>query len=230
VPYSIIAGLIPGSVFAQHAGVFGCVKRQPRVARGRVGETPGMADKAKPPLKKRPVSINARSVDSRRIIRMGSGVDTETPEWRQFTLGRLLLFAFNAYEARILASYRAGGFPEVRQVHFAVMRHIDDPGGTRVGDLATRAGVSKGAMGQLVAEFEPLGFVITSPDPSDARAKLVELSKRGRQLMELTYRASKRIEAEFAKTIGEEEFSALKHGLVNLRHEIVKKEVLLSPR
>jgi DNA-binding MarR family transcriptional regulator len=210
-----------------------------RVAQERVVEKPGMADKRKHPARKRPLSINARSVDTGRVIRISSGIDTEkfagfapdsTSEWRQYTLGRLLLFAFNVYEARILESYRAGGFPEIRQVHFAVMRHIDDPGGTRVGDLASRAGVSKGAMGQLVAEFEQLGFITTAPDPADARAKLVELSKRGRQLMELTHRASKRIEAEFAKTLGGDDFAALRNGLVKLRRQMAKENVLLSPR
>ena len=178
------------------------------------------------------MTINARSVDTKRVIRISSGEDSETfgafapgndEEWRQFTLGRLLLFAFNAYEARILASYRQAGFPDIRQVHFAVTRHIDTPSGTRIGDLATRAGVSKGAMGQLVAEFEQLGYITTRRDPSDARAKIVELTKRGKRLMSTTHRSSKQIEAEFAQTIGAKNFAALRTGLVALRREMPKR-------
>jgi DNA-binding MarR family transcriptional regulator len=193
---------------------------------------PSMAEKKKGVSRKGPLSISARSVDTKRVIRISNGVDAEAfggiaadtaLEWRQYTFGRLLLYVFNAYESRILESYRAAGFPEIRQVHFAVMRHIDIAGGTRVGDLATRAGISKGAMGQLVAEFEQLGFIKTAPDPADARAKLVELSKRGRALMQVTHRSSKRIEAEFAKKIGAANFAALRTGLVELRQAMVKR-------
>ena len=43
-------------------------------------------------------------------------------------------------------------------------------------------------MGQLVVRFERLGLVKTSSDPSDARAKRVELSKRGHKLIIVTHR------------------------------------------
>jgi DNA-binding MarR family transcriptional regulator len=141
-------------------------------------------------------------------------------EWRQFTLGRLLLFVFSAYEERMLASYRAAGFPEVRQAHFNVSRHIDIANGSRISDLATRAGVTKGAMGQLVADCERLGLVTLSADPADARAKIVELSKRGRALMDVTRRASRRIEGEFSKLVGAQEFAAVRAGLIHLREKM----------
>ena len=172
------------------------------------------------------IAINARSVDTKRVLRIDSGAEAEAfgrldatsaPEWRQFTLGRLLLFVFGAYERRILENQRAAGFPEVRQVHFAVMRHIDISAGTRIGDLATRAGVTKAAMGHVVAEIERLGLVKTSADPADARARRVELSKRGHKLMEVTRQSSARIEAEFEKQIGTTAFAALRNGLIALR-------------
>ena len=167
------------------------------------------------------------------MIRVSSsGVETEALgelaiggpfEWRQFTFGRLLLFVFNAYELRILESYRANGFEDVRQVHFSVTRHIDMSRGTRIGDLAARAGITKGAMGQLVAECERLELVALSPDPSDGRAKIVELSKRGRKLMEVTHRSSKRIEADFAELIGTESFSTLRGTLIELREKMTQR-------
>jgi DNA-binding MarR family transcriptional regulator len=165
--------------------------------------------------------IGTRSVDTKRLVRAGTVRDDgRAPEWRQFTFGRLLLFVFNAYETRMLESYRAGGFPEVRQVHLNITRHIDVPGGTRIGDLAARAGVTKGAMGQLAAECERLGLVEFSPDPGDARAKIVVLSLRGRKLLALTKRASKRIEAEFAKLIGADRFAAVIEGIIALRERM----------
>jgi DNA-binding MarR family transcriptional regulator len=176
------------------------------------------------------LAISTRSVDTKRAIRIGNDSASlagsgaaASPEWRHFTLGRLLLFVFSAYETRIIESLRAAGFPEVRQVHFAVMRHIDTVGGTRIGDLAQRAGVTKGAMGQLVAEFERLGLIKTSPDPADARAKRVELSKRGQKLITVTHQSSVRIEKEFAKHIGVQRFAALKSGLTALRESMTAR-------
>lgn len=142
--------------------------------------------------------------------------------WRQLTLGRLLLFASTAYQERIIESYRRAGFPEVRPVHFNVTRHIDIESGTRIGDLAARAGVTKGAMGQLVADCEHLGLVSRSPDPNDARATIVTLSERGHALLTVTRRASSRIDTEFAKAIGPDAFSALRSGLIALRDELTE--------
>lgn len=186
-----------------------------------------MTAKRKPATTSAPVSINARSVDTKRVIRISNGGDAaafggfepgrNTNEWRQYTFGRLLLFVFNAYEMQILESYRAAGFEEIRQVHFAIMRHIDASRGTRITDLAARAGVTKGAMGQLVVECEKLGIVKSAADPADARAKLVALSARGRKLMAVTHRSSAAIEKAFAKQIGVKKFAALREGLVALR-------------
>ena len=161
------------------------------------------------------------SVDTKRVIRIArTPVTGKGAEWRQFTFGRLLLFAFTAYEERILESYRAAGYPEVRQVHFNVTRHIDVGTGTRIGDLAARAGVTKGAMGQLVADCERLGLVSRSPDPADGRATIVELSKRGLALLDVTHRASRRIERDFSNAIGAEAFAGLRNGLISLRENL----------
>jgi DNA-binding MarR family transcriptional regulator len=141
----------------------------------------------------------------------------EAAEWRQYTFGRLLLFASGTYESRMLEAYAAAGFGDVRQVHLYVTRHIDLAGGTRIVDLATRAGITKSAMGRLVVECEALGLVELSADPADGRAKVVTLAKRGHTLMGVTQRSSKRIEADFAKLIGAEAFAALRGGLIELR-------------
>jgi DNA-binding MarR family transcriptional regulator len=165
-----------------------------------------------------------RSVDTKRLIRIGvdtgAGAAGTDDAWRQFTFGRLLLFAFSEYETRVLDAYRAAGYPDVRQVHFSVTRHIDTVAGSRVGDLAARAGITKAAMGQLVAECARLDLVSLSSDPSDGRAKVVRLTKRGHELLSVTQRCSKQIEAEFTAAIGAKKFGALREGLVALREEL----------
>jgi DNA-binding MarR family transcriptional regulator len=180
---------------------------------------------------KKPVVI-ARSVDTKRTMRVSSGVDPERFEglgpdaklaWRHYNIGRLLLFVFHAFEARILEGYHAAGFHDVRQVHLNVLRHIDVPKGTRIVDLAARAGVTKGAMGQLVEECARLGLVDLAADPADGRAKIVSYSKRGREFMAVTRRAAKRIEADFGELIGAGRYERMRVDLIELRERITAR-------
>jgi DNA-binding MarR family transcriptional regulator len=181
-------------------------------------------------VRRRP--ITARSVDTKRVMRISSGVDPErfegldpdaTLAWRHYNLGRLLLFVFHAFEARMLDSHHDAGFEDVRQVHLNVMRHIDVPKGTRIIDLAARAGVTKGAMGQLVEECVRLGLVELSRDPADGRAKIVSYSKRGREFMAVTRRAAKRIEADFAELLGPKRYESMRGDLIALREKITAR-------
>jgi DNA-binding MarR family transcriptional regulator len=141
----------------------------------------------------------------------------EAEAWRHRNIGRLLLFAFRAFEARLLADYRAAGFDDVRQVHLNALRHIDADRGTRIVELARRAGVTKGAMGQLVEDARRLGLVRLSADPDDARAKIVRFSARGRRLMTVTQRAAHEAELDFARIVGADEFERLRATLERFR-------------
>jgi DNA-binding MarR family transcriptional regulator len=46
-------------------------------------------------------------------------------------------------------------------------------------ELAQRLGITKQAMSQFIRELQTRGYVEQVPDPSDTRAKLVRLTKRG---------------------------------------------------
>lgn len=54
-----------------------------------------------------------------------------------------------------------------------------DRDGTRIGDLARRAGVTKQSMALAAISLEEKGLVHRLPDPRDARAKLVVLTDDG---------------------------------------------------
>jgi len=68
--------------------------------------------------------------------------------------------------------------PDVTPTMTDVMLLIDRDG-TRVSDLARRAGVTKQSMAQATITLEAKGLVHRLPDPSDARAKLVVLTDDG---------------------------------------------------
>lgn len=140
--------------------------------------------------------------------------------WRHNNLGRLLHFAFAAFESEMLAGYHAAGFTDVRQVHLNALRHIDYRSGTRIVVMAERAGVTKGAMGQLVEDCRRLALVELEADPSDKRAKIVRFTARGRRLMSVTRRVAERIETEFESIVGAKNYERLRGDLLALRSAI----------
>ncbi len=78
--------------------------------------------------------------------------------------------------AHVAASAPAG--PRVRPAHTALFPHLDFDG-IRLTDLASKLGVTKQAVGQLVDDLAGLGMVERVRDPDDSRAKLIRFSRRG---------------------------------------------------
>ena len=68
--------------------------------------------------------------------------------------------------------------PPIRAAHTTLFPHLDFEG-IRLTDLATRVGVTKQAVGQLVDDLAALGMVERVSDPDDKRAKRVRFSRRG---------------------------------------------------
>jgi MarR family transcriptional regulator, temperature-dependent positive regulator of motility len=87
----------------------------------------------------------------------------------------------------------AAGFDDHRAVHHRVMAHVTHEG-IRLTDLADRAGVTKQAMSELVADLEALGYLQRTPDPRDGRAKLIGFTDKGRAAVAAAMQAFERIE------------------------------------
>ncbi|WAC55947.1 MarR family winged helix-turn-helix transcriptional regulator [Gordonia sp. SL306] len=88
---------------------------------------------------------------------------------------RLLVEATRAFEDRVLDDLAIDG---IRPAHFSVFRYLA-PEGSRIGDLATAAGMTGQAMGELVGKVRELGLVDVVTDPADRRARLVRSTPRG---------------------------------------------------
>jgi len=93
--------------------------------------------------------------------------------------------------------------------------------GTRATELARAIGVSKQAIGQLVAELEDMGFVERVPDPSDGRAKLVRFTRRGRPWLLDGLKLLGEIEAELEEQIGARRMRDLHRALATLHDVLV---------
>ena len=95
------------------------------------------------------------------------------------------------------------------------MRNMDE-GGTRITELARRAGMTKQAMGQLVREFQELGYIVLRPDPTDRRAKLATYTELGQLLAEAAERSTEEVQADFKKALGKGGLKELRKSLARL--------------
>jgi DNA-binding MarR family transcriptional regulator len=97
---------------------------------------------------------------------------------RDESLGQLLLLAARLFHEAGLDGLQRRGHPGLRASHFQLAPHIELEG-SRLTDIAERAGITKQAVGQLVDELEAMGYVERVSDPRDGRARLVVYTARG---------------------------------------------------
>lgn len=110
---------------------------------------------------------------------------------------------------------RDEGFPEIRPGHGRVFRFIE-PDGSRLTDIAERAGLTKQAMGEMVSDLEELGHVERCACPDDGRAKIIHLTDRGREAVAAAERIFADIEARWAERVGERRMATLRATLTEL--------------
>jgi DNA-binding MarR family transcriptional regulator len=97
------------------------------------------------------------------------------------SLVHALAFLADDFRDRIRQSLHQRGH-RLQSAHTKVLVHLDMEG-TRLTDLAQRAGISKQAMGKLVDEMESLGYVCRDPH-SDGRAKTIQFTQDGLRLLQ----------------------------------------------
>lgn len=136
-------------------------------------------------------------------------------EQRQQHVGRLLLRASRAFNARAADKLRERGYARLSLAHLGLLPHLDE-GGSRVTTLAERAGMTKQGMGHLVADLEQQGLVDRVPDPGDRRATLVRFTHAGEGFLADAVAVTAELEAEFAARLGAAQFAALRAALAAL--------------
>lgn len=134
---------------------------------------------------------------------------------RQENIGRLCLRLYRAFNARAVTMLQARGHAALTLAHTALLINLDVEG-TRIVDLAGRAGMSKQAMGRLVHDLEQVGYVKRAVDPSDRRATLVTFTLEGRAFLRDAAIVKRDIEAEYAALLGDDGLAELRDQLLAL--------------
>ncbi|WP_244931590.1 MarR family transcriptional regulator [Nocardioides sp. W7] len=137
------------------------------------------------------------------------------PEGTPISIGVLLLLPYRHLEQRILAAVDAAGY-DITLAQARVFQRLD-PGGSRLTDLATAAQTTKQAAGFLVDELERGGYVARGPDPRDRRARLIQITDRGRDVVAVALAEQRGIEAEWEAHLGRARLDELRVTLERLR-------------
>jgi DNA-binding MarR family transcriptional regulator len=124
----------------------------------------------------------------------------------------LLREAFLALNDLVIVRLAERGHAAVRPAHAAVFQYLDDTG-TTVSTLAARAQMTKQAMAELVAHLERHGYVARVPDPADRRAKLVQPTATGREVVAIAQELVPEVEEQIDAALGPDRAQALRRDL-----------------
>lgn len=148
---------------------------------------------------------------------------TSDENWRQSHLGHWIRLALTRFDDRVmflmahhpgvpLALSNLAARGQLGASHIHITRHLALQG-SRLTELAERAGMSKQAMGKLVDQCEAWGLVSRQPDLRDARARRVEFTALGRAWLDAHRQAVEQTERELRAAIGEEVAAVIGIGL-----------------
>jgi DNA-binding MarR family transcriptional regulator len=113
----------------------------------------------------------------------------------------------------VLRRLAAAGFGDLRPSHGYVFQHLLlQP--MPISELARRLGMTAQGASKLVIELEELGYVHRQPAAEDRRTHLVELTRRGRDLVDAGREARAAVTADVEQLLGP---SGLKRFLAMLR-------------
>jgi DNA-binding MarR family transcriptional regulator len=116
-------------------------------------------------------------------------------------LGILVLLAYQGFVRGLHADMAGHGYDDLGRSDGVVFRMLH-AGPRTVSDLAGRLEITKQGAAQIIEDMERRGYVVRRPDPGDARARLVELSERGRGALDAARDFHRRYEQRLVREHG----------------------------
>ena len=131
-------------------------------------------------------------------------------------LGFLLAKASQRWNELLAERFAAAGFREVRPAYGSVLIPLFEEDGLRMGELARRARLSKQTMTMLVRRLERDGLVERRPDPDDARASRIYLTRRSRRFEPAAAATLADLRRRVQRRLGSDRVSELERALTEL--------------
>jgi len=109
--------------------------------------------------------------------------------------------ADKAFAAHMVRSAHERGRPDVKPAHGFLFAILGDQG-DRAANLASRAGITRQSMGEVIRDLVDIGILEMVPDPDDGRAKIVRYTPDGKRFASEGYRHLIELEARFEAEFG----------------------------
>ncbi|HTX96805.1 MAG TPA: MarR family winged helix-turn-helix transcriptional regulator [Mycobacterium sp.] len=133
------------------------------------------------------------------------------PDWKPTVPALLNLVAVSG-APRLRAAFAGAGLDGIRPAQAVALVPLA-AGGLHASDLADRLKVSRQAVAQAVAALERHGYVARGPDPVDARARIIELTPRGRQALCVMRSNAVDLEKRWEQVLGQQRLGELRDTL-----------------
>jgi DNA-binding MarR family transcriptional regulator len=135
-------------------------------------------------------------------------------EQQQLNTVSMLGQAYSLLGFQIVDGVVGAGYPQ-KPKHSAVFAQISLEG-SRLTDLAHKANMTPQSMAEIIDELVELGYVVRRPDPADRRAKLIVLTRRGRDAVAAGRQTIEGIEERVIELLGERGHRDLRRLLTKL--------------
>lgn len=116
----------------------------------------------------------------------------------------------------MLRHAHACGYTELAPAHNAVFATLP-PEGARAADMASRSGITRQSMGEVIRDMVRLGLLEMVPDPSDKRAKVVTYTAYGKEVAQAGYDHIVAVEERLREEFGEDDLATTRRVLLRVR-------------
>jgi len=137
----------------------------------------------------------------------------------QAGLSRMMWDTVRALDAEVTRALVDRGVVDLTPNQARALLLVDRTG-TRLTDLASRAGVTKQSMMPMVDDLQSAGSVRRAPDPEDGRAKMVKLTAKGLRQRAQARKAVAAVEARIRRRLGLRRYDGLRITLEELSAEV----------
>ncbi len=136
-------------------------------------------------------------------------------DYGDFATPTLMRSARGAYAQAMRAELHAIGIDDLPRNGVFVLAGIDSSGGPRQ-DLPSELGVSKQAVSQVIDVLVNRGYLERQTDPEDRRRIVLELTDRGREVVDVSFRGIEAVQRKLEEKVSSEQIAATRAVLVAL--------------
>jgi DNA-binding MarR family transcriptional regulator len=133
------------------------------------------------------------------------------PDWKP-TVPALVNLVAASGAPHLRAAFAAAGLDGIRPAQSVALVPLA-VGGLHASGLADQLRVSRQAVAQAITGLERHGYVTRVPDPLDARARIIELTPRGRQALRVMRSNALELEKRWGQVLGEQQLGELRETL-----------------